>query len=123
MVGGCIDLQLGRRGDFDRCKYWVRNENDENLEEYTHNHEASGIFYAKEITAEDKHKNIVNDMFMFDENTITIYTKALVKLKEGDIVDFEGEKWLVKNCQSRKIHKNNEFMTRASYISYIQLKR
>lgn len=123
MAGGCNSLLLGRRGDFDKCFYWVRDENNEDLSQYEHKKEPDGIFWAEEITAEEKRKLIVGSGFMFDENLITIRTKGQISLKEGDIVNFEGEDWIVKNCQQRKYSKTQQFMNTPQKISYIQLKR
>ena len=123
MVGGCTDLLLGRRGDFEKCQYWVRDESDESLNEYTHNHKPSGIFYAKEITAEDLHKLVINGVFMFNESLITIYANGSLKLKNGDLIKFRDEIWIVQTCQPKRVQKNVQFMKRPSVKSYIQLKR
>lgn len=123
MAGGCADLLLGRRGDFERCKYWVRNEDDEDLSQYLYEIEPDGIFYAEEITPEDLRKLTINGIFMFDESLITIYTNGSISLKKGDLVEFRGDIWVVQSCQTKRVQKNLQFMKRPSTKSYIQLKK
>lgn len=123
MAGGCTNTLLGRRGDFERCLYWVRNDDNTDLSEYEHNIKPSGVFYAEEVTPEDLRKMTLNGVFMFDESLITIYTKGLVNIKKGDLVKFEDELWMVASCQTKRYHNNNQFMKRPSTTSYIQLKR
>ena len=123
MTGGCVDLLLGRRGDFEKCKYWVRNEDDEDLSQYTYESAPDGTFYAEEVSTEDLRKMTINGIFMFDESLITIYTNGSISLKKGDLVGYRGDVWIVQSCQSKRIQKNLQFMKRASTKSYIQLKK
>lgn len=120
---GTISTLLGRRGDYDKCKYWVVDEENLDLEEYTHNTTPSGIFYAEETTAKERRKLVINNSFMFDEELVTIKTKSQISLKEGDLVEYEDEIWIVKSCQTRKISKNEQFMKRPCRVAYIQLKK
>lgn len=120
---GTTDLLMGRRGDFDKCKYWVVDDSNLNLEEYTHNNTPSGIFYAEETTAKERRKLVVNNSFVFDEELVTIKTKSQITLKEDDLVEYEDEIWIVKSYQTRKINKNEQFMKRPCKIAYIQLKK
>lgn len=122
MVGGYNNL-LGRRGDFDKCKYWVVDAKNVDLSEYTHENTPSGIFYAQEVTSEEKKKLIVGSGFMFDENSTTIKTNDQLELKEGDLIEFQDEIWYVKNCQQRKINKTRQFLKHPLKFSYIQIKR
>lgn len=123
MAGGCIDLYTSRRTNFFKCKYWVRNDNDYDLEELTHNDEPSGSFYAKEENSIQLQSNVVNGAFMFDEQSVFISTTDVVSMKKGDAVLFDGEYWNVINVQVRDIHRNSQFMKRKSKKTYIQLKR
>lgn len=120
---GSTNLLLGRRGNFERCKYWVRDEDDEDLSQYTYENEPSGIFYAEEVTSEDLRKMVVNGVFMFDESLITLQTKGSVILKKGDLVEYEEDIWIVQTSQVKKVHKNEQFMKRPSTTTYIQLKK
>ena len=122
MYGGTINTQLGRRGHFERCRYWVRDEENYDLSEYTYEN-ASGFFYAEEVTAKDIKKLVINGTFMFDESLITIQTKGQLSLKQGDLVEFEGEMWIAQSVQQKKFNRNNQFMKNPSLITYIQLKK
>lgn len=120
---GCTNLLRGRRSEFDKCKYWVRSESDKTLEEYKHNVKPSGIFYAKEITPENLQKLIINNVFMFDEHLITLYTKADLNANKGDLVEYNGDMWIINTCQKQIIHKHSQFMKSNITASYIQLKK
>ena len=121
MDGGCSNY--GRRGLFERCKYWVRDESIKDLSIYKHEKQPKGVFYANQITALNIDKGELSNVFSYDENSITIYTKSYVMMKKGDIVEFKGKLWLVMNCQVREITKNQQFMNRPNYETYIQIKR
>lgn len=122
-MDGCTNLLMGRRGHFDKCKYWVCDERNPDLSEYTYEHSPKGIFYAEETTAKERKKLVISNSFMFDEELITIKTKSQVTMKKGDLIEYEEELWIVQSFQTLKINKNNEFMRHPSTISYIQIKR
>lgn len=123
MAGGCIDLLLGRRGDFEKCKYWIRDEDDEDLSQYVYETLPTGNFWAMEVSSEDLRKMVVNGVFMFDESLITIYTNGFIDLKKGDLVKFRDEVWIVQSCQSKRVRKSVQFMNHPPKRTYIQLKR
>lgn len=123
MAGGCIDIKLGRRGDYDLCKYWVRDESDEDLSEFVRKTTPSGRFYCHEVTAEILQKNQLNNLFMFDASSITIRTRAAIKIKQGDAVQYNDDIWIVKDVQFVPVHKNNQFMKNPSGFTYIQLQK
>lgn len=122
MAGGCINFLIGHRGEFERCKYWNRDEDDNNLAEYTYQKE-NGTFWAKEVSPEDLRKLVINGLFMFDETLITLYTKSDCRLKKGDIVEHDGSKWIVQSCQQRTRNKYQQFMKTKVTDTYIQLKQ
>lgn len=121
MVGGYNIL--GRRGDFERCKYWKVDKKNRDLSEFTHEKTPDGTFYAQEITSEEKKKLVIGSGFIFDENSTTIKTNDYVDLKEGDLIEFQEEIWFVKSCQEKKVNKNRQFMKKPMKFSYIQIKR
>ena len=122
MVGGCSSF-IGRRGLFEKCNYWVRDENVKDLSVYKHEKKPKGRFYANQITAMSQDKGQLNNAFSYDVNVITLYTRNYVKLTKGDIVEFKGELWFVVNTQYTEITKNQQFMTRPNIETYIQIKR
>lgn len=122
-MNGSTNLLLGRRGDFERCKYWVRDDEDSDLSQFVHENEPRGVFYAEEVTSEDLRKLIVNGVFMFDESLITLQTKGSIRLNKGDLIEYENDIWSVQSSQIKKTHKNGQYMKRPSITTYIQIKR
>lgn len=120
-MDGCVDL--GFRTEFDVCKYWVCDETNVDWQEYTYNNQPTGKFNAEETTAKERKKLIINNSFMFNEDLITLKTKSQISIKKGDLVEYEGEIWIVESSQSRKVTKSNQFLTKPPVITYIQLKR
>ena len=123
MVGGCSNIMLGRRGLFERCKYWVRDESVKDLSIYKHEKKPSGVFYANQVSQMNLDSKELNNVFMVDENSITLITKGFVSLKKGDIVEFKDKLWFVLNVQYAEINKNQQFMNRPSFETYIAIKR
>ena len=122
-MDGSTNLMMGRRGDFDKCNYRVVDNDNLDLSEYTHKTTPNGYFYSEEVTAQEKRKLVINNSFMFDEDLVTIKTKSQISLKEGDLVEYEEEIWMVKSCQAKKVSKNEQFMKRPCKVTYIQLKK
>ena len=123
MAGGCISDLTSRRTYFDECQYWKRDDTDSSLEDYVYEHHYSGIFYAKETTSQTGQKNIVGNMFMFDQNTATIETMDLVNISSGDIIKFQDGLWLVTNVQKSMNNKSKQFLKNNFYKTYIQMKK
>lgn len=124
MAGGCIDLYNSRRCNFDKCYYWTVDEsNNYDLDELVYKSKPNGFFYAKESSAENKNKNNINGMFLFDKSSITIQTNDDVIIKSGDIVKYENEFWQVSNVSIRQVHKNSQFLKKISRKTYIQLRK
>ena len=123
MAGGCSNLILGRRGQFEKCNYWLRDESIKDLSVYKYQIKPKGRFYANQITPMNEDKAQLNNAFLYDTSAITLYTRNYVKLKKGDIVEFKGELWMVINCQYKETTKNQQFMSRPSIESYIQIRR
>lgn len=122
-MNGCTDLLFGRREEFEKCKYWIRDEESKDLSEYNYKDEPNGYFYAKEVTAEDFRKTQINGVFLFDESSTTLFTTSNVKLKKGDLVGYNGDIWIVQDAQIKKKSKNRQFMTRPGTSVYIQIKK
>lgn len=123
-MSGCTNLLVGRRGNFEKCKYWVRDEEEKELDEYVYNTVPSGVFYVKEITAEDLRKTQVNNLFMFDESLTTLFTSdSVMNLKKGDLIEYNGDVWVAQSVQIKKVAKNRQFMARPSVEVYVQVKK
>lgn len=122
-MSGYTDLLVGRRELHERCKFWVRDDEEKELSEYVYNTTPSGWFYAKEITSEDLRKTQLNGVFMFDESLTTIYTTSGLNIKKGDLIEYMGEIWFAQSVQKKRINKNRQFMSRPSFECYIQIKK
>lgn len=122
MRGG-IDLFLGKRTHYHKCVYWKRDDDDKTLEEITHENAPNGRFYAKQENNRTNSANIIAGVFMFDNETITLSTNDKVDIIKNDIVYYENQYWNIVNVQEVEIHKNSEFMSNVSKVTYIQLRR
>lgn len=117
-----IDIFMSRREFFNECWWWKREDSwDANM--LVHQKKPSGIFYAKEENPEQNRKEILNDVFQFDENTITLKTMDdISEMKSNDIVKYDGRVWMVSNIQRIKVKKQSQFLENTSYLSYLTLK-
>lgn len=106
-----------------KCKYWVRNNREKDLSELVHEKKPDGTFYAKEITAQTYQDNEIGNMFMFDQNSVTVFTLDSVDIKENDVVEYSGNYWNVNNVQRVSIKKQTEFLERTDNRTYIQLRK
>ena len=118
-----VNIYTSRRDTFDKVFYWKRNEDIKDLAKYVYETKPDGLFYAKEITPESEDGQQINNAFMFDNTTITIYTEDSVKIEKNDIVKYDDEIWRVVNVQRQHIHKTHQFMKNGFYRTYLQLTR
>ena len=123
MVGGYTNLLMGNRGCFYRCKYWERNSQYKDLAEYKHKIEPKGVFMAKRENSTSQQKNELNNMFLYGNESIMISTKSTVDIKPNDLVEFDGEIWVVQNVQYVTKRSNEQYMKKKCRFTYIQLKR
>jgi len=123
MAGGCINVYTSRRTNYDIVYYWKRNENIKDLAKYVYEVKADGLFYAREITAELKDAQQVNNAFMFDNQSITIVTEDMINVEVNDIVKYDNEIWRVVNIQKNHIHKTHKFMKKGFDRIFMQLTR
>ena len=123
MAGGYTNTLVGRRGLFNRCKYWNREYAKDDFDEYVYSSKPNGYFYAEEIGSNELKKLVVNNIFQFDDNLITIRTRGRIHLKAGDKVEYYGELWIVSSVQDRFIKKNTQYMQKPMREYFIQIKR
>ena len=123
MVGGCTNILMGNRGCFYKCQWWERNSKYKDLAEYKHNQTPKGTFNAKRENASNSQKGQLDNTFLYDNENIMISTLNDVDIKPNDMVEFDGDLWLVQNVQSVTRRSNEQFMTRKCKQTYIQLKR
>ena len=118
-----VNIYTSRRDFFDQVLYWRRNEGIRDLAIYVYETKPDGIFYAKEITPESEESQQVNNAFLFDNQTITIYTEDSININKNDIVKYDNEIWRVVNVQKNHIHKTHQFMKHGFDRTYLQLTR
>ena len=123
-----FDLMQSRNTYNETCKWWARNEDDEyTSDELIMNRVPSGTFQAKEINPESKQNRIIGNAFMFDRTNITIKSPdELGDIKNNDIVEFRGEKWIISSVQKTKARAQRTFFAldkNVSHYWYIELRK
>jgi len=118
-----INIYTSRRGNFDKVWYWKRNESIKDLSKYVYETKPDGLFYAKDVSVESQDNQPINNSFLFDNQSITLYTEDSVNLEINDIVKYEDEIWRVANVQFQHIHKTHQFMKKGYNRTYIQITR
>lgn len=123
-----VDLTQSRREYHEYCRYWHRDERDENTpDEIIYKRNATGSFWAKEMSPEQDRDNIVGGVFMFDVTHVTLKTPDVcVDLVSKDLVEYQGELWIVVSAQQSKAKKSNTMYAKNKYCShytYIELRK
>ena len=122
-----IDLNRSRRRCYERCQWWSRDNHSEDNSELIIKKNPDGIFYAMENSPVTRDNNIVGGNFMMDRVMVSIFSPDdCSKLKQNDIVLYEGELWMVVDCQVTKFRKSNsEFANNnaTSHNYFIRLRR
>lgn len=123
-----MDLFQSRRNYNEPCRWWTRREEDGyDSDEIIMQRVPSGKFDAKEVTAEQNQHNIIGDTFMVDRTSVTIKTPDDVYgLKDNDLVEYQGEKWLVQSVQKGKFRSQSTLFAtdkNCSHFWYIELRK
>ena len=123
-----FDLFQSRRNYNEPCKWWSRNESEDNSsDELIMKRIPTGTFMAKEITAENMQNTQIGNTFMFDRTNITIQTPDDVYgIKNNDLVLYQDEKWIVINVSKRKARMQQSQFASDRYCShywYIELRK
>lgn len=128
------DLYQSRRTNFVRCRYWIAKDTEafKDLgteairadDGYKISQYCDGMFMAKERTAEDNSKKIVENVFMFDTSRIQLETTDNISfLVQDSIVEYNGLYWRVTDNQKEKLKKQGQFLRKPSYKYYLSLMR
>ena len=123
-----FDLFQSRATYNEPCKWWTRDERDKyTSDELIMRRIPSGVFVAKEVTAEQRQDMIISGTFLFDRSNITIKSPDnLNGIKQDDIVLFRNEKWLVVNVQKTKSKTQNTYFAdskNCSHYWYLELRK
>lgn len=123
-----IDIFQSRRDYNEPCKWWSRDENDDNeANALIMKRVPTGIFMAKEVGAEQLRNQVIFDSFMFGQGSVTIKSPDnLTGIKANDLVEYQDEKWLVINVQKIKAKKQNSYYakdTNCSHYWFLELRK
>lgn len=123
-----IDIFQSRRNYNEPCRWWSRNE-DEQYEESSliMKRVPSGIFCAKEENPENLRNNVIAGSFMFDSSHTIIKTPDnIMGIKNNDLVEYQGECWIVANVQKSKAKmQNTQYANdrKCSHYWYLELRK
>lgn len=123
-----LDIRQSRRGYNVLCRWWHRDERDENTaDELIYKRVPDGAFFAKEASPEQDRDNIIGGVFLFDSTHVTIKTPDdCLGLTSKDLVEYEGDYWIVVSVQKSKSKvANTMFMSdkNCSHHWYIELRK
>lgn len=123
-----IDLRQSRNTYWEEARWWSRDVRDMNeSDELIMKRNESGRFKAKEIVAEQMSNNVVGGSFMIDKTTVTLKTPDnLTGIKNNDLVEFRGEKWIVIDAQKKKAKVQQTYFLKSeccSHLWYLELRK
>ncbi len=105
-----------------RCYWWKFDEDNPNSEDYE-TKKYGKIFFARESQETLRHSNTDNGLVDFDYQSLTIEScDDLHEMRDKDLVEFDGERYIVTNVQSKRIAKQSQYNTRMSRIYWISLR-
>lgn len=123
-----MDLFQSRTTYNERCRWWsVKDEDGQESSDLVMKRIPSGSFMAKEIAPESDQDSIIGGIFLVEKTTTSIKTPDDVYgLKKNDLVEFQGERWIVTNVQKSKAKVQNTVYANdrhCSHFFYIELRR
>ena len=123
-----VDIFQSRRNYNEFCRWWSRNEDDQyEANELISKRVPSGVFNAKEESPENLRNNVVADSFMFDSSHTMIKTPDnIMGIKNNDLIEYQGEFWIVVNVQKSKAKIQNTryaYDKNCSHYWYLQLRK
>ena len=110
------------------CKWWSRAQYaDIEEDELVFNRVPSGHFYAKEVSAEADTDSVIGGVFMLDRTNVTIKSPDdLGKIQSKDLVEYQGEKWVVVSVQKSKARLQKTYFAsdkNCSHYWYLELRK
>lgn len=123
-----FDLFQSRASYNERCCWWSRNENDEFAsDEFIMKRIPTGYFMAKEVSAEREQDITIGGSFMVGRTSVSIKTPDdIYGIKERDLVEYQGEHWIVDSVQKVKSRKQNNFFSNdknCSHFWFLELRK
>lgn len=123
-VGYMINIYRPRRGKFRLCEFWLRDESNYvgDLSKWVIDKKPSGQFYAKPISEKTTNSQQLSNVFMFDQDNITLETEDEINIKRGAVVKYAGKYWMVDSFQLRPHLKETEFIEE-EYTTFIRIRK
>lgn len=129
-----VDLYQSRRTNFVKCRYWIAKDTEafkdlgmdaiRSDDGYKISQYCDGMFMAKERTAEDNSKKIIENVYMYNVTNIQLETADNIScLTQDSIVEYNGLYWRVTNVQREKVKKQGQYLRKPSYKYYLSLTR
>ena len=123
-----IDIFQSRRNYNEYCKWWSRDESNQYEDtDLIMKRVPTGTFMAREISPEQIRNNIILNSFLFELGTVTIKSPDnLMGIKNNDLIEYQGEKWIVVNVQKTKARIQNSYYANdknCSHYWYIELRK
>lgn len=123
-----FDIFQSRRNYNICCRWWSRAQYaDIEEDELVYNRVPSGTFWAKEVNAEATTDNVIGGVFMLERTTVTIKSPDdLSPIKSKDLVEYQGEKWVVVSVQKSKAKVQNTYYAEdknCSHFWYLELRK
>lgn len=119
-----VDIYYSRRGYNYKCFYWKRDESGVmDNETLIHEKKPDGIFYAKIASSRSNDKQDVVGVFRVGIEGVSIETNDNVSLNKDDLVQFNGDVWLVGRVNNTPIQRNAEFGHNTSVKTTIELNK
>lgn len=123
-----FDLYQSRQTYNCKCRWWRRNTNDDiESDELIMKRVPNGIFMAKEVAPNRQQDIQVGGVFMFSRDNITIKSPDdLSEIEAKDLVEFNGDLWIVESVQRTKARVQNTFFGKdihCSHYWYLELRK
>ncbi len=117
-----IDIYHSRRTKYESVPYYVEAP-DRQLEQWVLVNKPSGYIYCQPVDARQLENNQVNNVMMFDKNSIVLLTSDdCDDLKPKSVLLYRGHPWIVDNLRKELHLKESEFGEN-HYDTYIYIRR
>lgn len=117
-----IDIYHSRRTKYEECPYYV-DKPDRPLEQWVLFKKPTGYIYCQPVDLRHLQQNQVNNVMMFDKDTIALLTSdECDELGRGSVILYRGHPWIVDNI-NKEIHLKESQFGEDHYDTYIYLRR
>lgn len=121
-----VNIYHSRRTNYRKCIYWNRDERDSiaNSSKWIANNKPDGSFFGRPVSNKTTMNNPVNNVMMFDRNSITLETDDDIdNIQVNSIVKYNNSVWILENIQAIPHIKEMAFSTRTHYKYILTLRR